>query len=104
MCITDGGSQEAALFSRFLIFLVSKGGIGGEEGGEGQHHSSREAICSALCFIFNIKREDSAGLFGQTHRKVMGSESSVNQPKETGFDSAMFLLNCLPGALFGVQS
>lgn len=64
----------------------------------------RECICSTLCFTFKVNGENIAGIFGWTHKKVMDTESSVNQPKETCFDNATLLLNCLPGALFAERS
>jgi len=68
-CVIDGGNREATPFSRFLIFLGSKGETGGKKRVWGAAPQCREVICSALCFTFNVKREDIAGIFGQTHKK-----------------------------------
>lgn len=89
-------SKKLPCFLYSSTFLAAHVKLEGSRGGRGQHGSAEKP--SAL----TLKREDIAGIFGQTHKKVTGTESSVNQPKETGFDSAAFLFNCLPGALFRV--
>lgn len=72
-------------------FLATNVKLEGNRRGGGQHHSAEKpyALLSAL------KGEDVAGIFGQTHKKVTGTESSVNQPKERGFDSAAFSFQLL---------
>lgn len=72
-------------FSSFLAAKVKLGGRKGRVGREDTAPQCREALCSTLCFTFNVKREHVARIFGQTHKKVMGTVFYVNPYKRNRF-------------------